>query len=170
MFIKALGNRFYQWLSSKVESTNIQSSCNKLIYVGLIFLITIIINSLTNTTKNNNKQSQIIKKRTHSNLNNFFPEWILKTKKTKWIIIKNESILINKKNPKIHLNSLGQPILQALLLINQLIIMFQSLPKFIFNLLDKFIIIWLPLNLKLHMEWLWIFNFGKLFFIFFRWV
>ena len=168
MFIKAISNRFYQWLKSKVESKNILSSWNKLIYFGLIFLITIIINSLTNTTKNNNKQSQIIKKRTQYNLNNLYPKRILKTKKTKWIIIKNESILINLKNPKIHLNSLGQPILQALLLINQLIIMFQSLPKLIINFLDKFIISWLLLNLSLQLQRLWIFNFGKLFFIFFR--
>jgi len=154
MFIKALGNRFYQWLRSKVESTNIQSCWNKYIYIGLIFLITIIINSLTNTTKNNNKQSQIIKIRTQCNLNNFFPKRTLKTKKTKWIVIKNVSILINQKNPKIHLNSLGQPILQALLLINQLILMFQSLRKLIFCFLDKFIISWMHLNLSQRMDWL----------------
>ncbi len=168
MFIKALGNWFYQWLRSKVESTSIQCLWNKLISFCLIFLITIIINSLTNTAKNNNKQSQIIKKRTHCNLNNLYPKRILETKKTKWIIIKNTRILINLKNPKIHLNSLRQPILQPLLFLNQLIIMFQSLPQLIINLFDKFIISRFPFNLSLRLLILLIFNIDKLFFIFFR--
>lgn len=92
----------------------------------------------------------------------------LKTKNPKRIIVKNESTLINMKNAKIHQSSLNQPILQPLLLLNQLIILPQSLSKLIILLFDKLIIRRLPLNLHLRLQILLILNFDKLIFIFFR--
>ena len=106
MFIKTLSNRFYQGLKSKVEGTHIQSFRNEFILFCFILLITIIINSLADTSKNNYKQSKIIKETTCSNLNNPDPESIIITKKSKRIIIKNQGILIYLKNPKVHLNGI----------------------------------------------------------------
>ena len=82
MLKKTLSNRLYQSLKSKIKGTDIQSFINKLISTTTIINITIIINSLTNTSKNNNKQCQIINETTLSNLHYRNPKFICVTENT----------------------------------------------------------------------------------------
>ena len=82
MLKKTLSNRLYQSLKSKIKGTDIQSFINKLISTTTIINITIIINSLANTSKNNNKQCQIINEITLSNLHYRNPKFICVTENT----------------------------------------------------------------------------------------